>query len=440
MSVRQSGTTAGSGIIVEPSQSPDIEHTDAGHPADTIQRSPRSRRNALFVILAVIAVIAGVWWFAGREPAKGGGSSGRGRPATTVGVAKVTRADVPLTLSAIGTVQPVVAATVRAQIAGVLQSIRFTEGQAVTKGQLLAQVDPRPSQQALLQAQGTLAKDQALLNSARVDLVRYQTLLGQDSIARQQVDTQAALVKQYAGTLAADRAAVNAAALNGGYTRVTSPVSGRAGLRQADVGNYVTPGDATGIVIITVDSPIDVSFAIPQSDLAKVQMAARAGGGLAATALDQNGQTVIAQGRFLTLDNVVDTTTGTVKGKARFDNGAGTLFPNQFVNVRLLIGMANQAIVVPVSAVRHGPNGDFVFTLVQGNVARLVKVTSGASDGARTVITAGLNGNETVITDGADKIDDGSKVVLAGAQHGAGAHGGKGRGGGGGKRAHGTAP
>ncbi|MBS0225507.1 MAG: efflux RND transporter periplasmic adaptor subunit [Proteobacteria bacterium] len=394
------------------------------------RKSPNSRRNAFVVIAILVLVGVAAWWFFGRSSGdaqgqgrqgaaagsrsgqRGGGSSGRRRPSATVGTAKVEKTDVPLTISAIGTVQPTVTATVRSQISGVLKAIYFKEGQLVSKGQALAQVDSGPTSQAVAQAQGTLARDAAQLAVARMDLKRYQTLLAQDSIAKQQVDTQAALVKQLEGSVQADKAAAGTAQINLGYTTLRAPVSGRVGLRQADIGNYVSPGDANGVAIVTVESPIDVEFSLPQAQIGQVREASRKGT-LPAVALDQSGKNALAQGSFLTLNNVIDSTTGTLKAKARFENQDGALFPSQFVNIRLQVGTADQAIVVPVSAVRYGPNGSFVFTLQPDQTAKLVNVTVGATVGDKVVIAKGLNGGETVITEGADRIDDGSKVTLA---------------------------
>lgn len=338
--------------------------------------------------------------------------SHRGRPPATVGIARVGKADVPLTITAIGTVQPTVTATVRSQIPGVLKAIYFQEGQRVAKGQVLAQVDSGPTSQALAQARDMLARDSAQLAVARVDLKRYQTLLAQDSIAAQQVDTQAALVRQLEDTVKADTAAAGTAKINLGYTTLRAPVGGRVGLRQADIGNYVTPGDANGIVVVTVESPVDVEFALPQAQIAAVREASRKGA-LPAEAMDESGTKVLALGQFLTLDNVIDASTGTLKAKARFDNPDGALFPNQFVTIRLQTGTAKQAVLVPVGAVRYGPNGSFVFTLQADGTAKLVNVVTGATVGDKVVITSGLQGSETVITEGADRIDDGSKVTLA---------------------------
>lgn len=324
-------------------------------------------------------------------------------------------ADVPVTLSAIGTVQPIVTATVRTQLAGTLFSLNFQEGQQVTKGQLLAQIDPRPYQLALAQAQANLTRDESTLDQARADLERYRTLLAQDSIARQQVDTQAASVKQLEGTVAADRAAIGTATLNLNYTAITAPVSGKAGLRQVDLGNYLTPGDANGIVVITQTTPIDVSFTISQTQLPPVQDQLSKGSKLSVTVTDQSGQRVLAQGEFLTFDNQIDATSGTVRAKARFANDDGRLFPNQFVNVMLVVQTLQQAVTVPVSSVRHGAQGDFVFVLQPDQSVKLQSVQMGQMAGQVVVISKGLEAGQTVITEGADNLNDGSRVTLAGA-------------------------
>jgi membrane fusion protein, multidrug efflux system len=388
------------------------------------QRRWASRRNGI-IVLAVLFLAGLLAWYLTRGGSEERpGRSGRGRPAATVGVARAELADMPVTLSAIGTVQPIVAATVRPQLAGTLFSVNFTEGQTVAKGQLLAQIDPRPYRLALAQAQANLARDEAQLNLARVDLARYRTLLAQDSIARQQVDTQAATAKQLEGTVAADRAAIGTAKLNLAYTAITALVSGRAGLRQADIGNYLTPGDATGIVVITQTSPIDVSFALPQNQLPQVQQKVAGGASLPVLARDQAGSTVLAQGHFLTFDNQIDATSGTVKAKARFPN-SGNLFPNQFVNVTLLVDTLRQAITVPVSAVRHGAQGDFIFQLQPDRTVKLRVVKTGPADGNRIAILSGLSAGATVVTAGADSLDDGSKVSLPGDKHGFGVGAGR---------------
>lgn len=332
-------------------------------------------------------------------------------PTPVIAVSRAQSADVPVVISAIGTVEPIVAATVRTQLAGVLFSINFKEGAQVRKGTLLAQVDPRPYRLALSQAKGTLARDQAQLDVARVQLERYRRLLTQDSIARQEVDSQAATVKQLEGTVQADSAAVGDARLNLEYTSIRAPVSGQVGLRHADVGDYVTPSDAQGLVEITQHSPIDVSFAIPQDQLGIVQRRARREG-LPVTVSDQSGARVLARGRFLTLDNQVDTNTGTVPAKARFSNSERTLYPNQFVNVSLLVDTLQGVVTIPLGAVRHGPQGDFVFLLKPDDTVRLQQVTTGPSAEGRVAILKGVSSGQLVVTNGADALDDGDKVAI----------------------------
>lgn len=380
----------------------------------------KSRLLTIVTWLVTLAVLgggaAGAWyWFVQmpRERAAAAPAQ-RFRPAATVGVAQAARADVPVIVSAIGTVQPVVTATVRTQLAGILVGINFTEGQMVTKGQVLAQMDARPYRLALAQAQANLARDQAQLADAQRDLARYRTLLAQDSIARQQVDTQATLVKQLENTVAADEALVGTARLNLEYTTITAPVAGRIGLRQADIGNYLTPGDANGIAVITQLDPIDVVFAVPQDRRPALQARLAGGAPLPVLALDQQSVTTLAEGTFLTFDNVVDATSGTVKAKARFANTDGRLFPNQFVNVRVRADTIAGAITVPVSAVRHGARGAFVFVLNADRTVSLRQVTAGVADGDRIVILSGVAQGETVVSEGADNLVDGAQVVMPG--------------------------
>lgn len=390
---------------------------------------------ALIVVGLVLAALLAR--FASGHAATGGC---QGRQPAPVAVAKATYTDVPETVTALGTATPLVTASVRSREAGTLMRIDFKEGQMVRKGQRLALIDPRPFALASSQAQANLARDTAQLNAAGVDLARYRTLLAQDSIARQQVDSQGAPVRQLQGTVAADRAALGSARLNLSYTAVTSPVTGRIGLRQTDIGNYVTPSDTNGIATVTQLDPIDVEFALPQAQLAAIQVKiGPGGGGLAVTALDQNGGQVVAQGSLLTFDNAIDTATGTVKAKAkaRFANGGFRLVPNAFVNVTMLIDTLHHTVVVPVSAVRHGAPGDFVFVLQNDRTVKLQIVKTGPMVGQNIAILSGLSGNETVVSAGADGLEDGSKVRLpstgpAGNRNGkawggaAGGHGGHG--------------
>jgi multidrug efflux system membrane fusion protein len=312
---------------------------------------------------------------------------------------------------------------VRPQVSGVLLSIAFTEGQMVKKGQLLATIDPRPFEIALQQAIGARQRDEAQLDSARVQLQRYQTLLGQDSIARQDVDTQAAAVKQLEGTIVMDRANENTARLNLGYTRIVAPVAGRVGLRPVDSGNYISAGDANGVGVITQLNPIDVEFSVPQDRVPEIQASVAKGMTLAVTALDRTRTRKLDEGSFSTLDNQVDVQTGTVKAKARFANAANTLFPNQFVNVRLLLRSVEGAVVVPVTALRTGPNGDFVYLLNDDRTVTVRAVQRGVQTNDVIAVTKGLQAGERVVTEGGDRLRDGARVQLASDPTASGASG-----------------
>lgn len=391
-------------------------------PAPSGKPPRRSRWVGSLLALVLVALVGGAAWYlierANGESSGGPGFPGGGRPMVTVGDALVRKADLPVIVDALGTVIPATTVTLRPQVSGMLTQVLFTEGQMVKKGQLLAQIDPRPFEQALMQAQGTRQRDEAQLENARLTLERYRTLLSQDSIARQDVDTQAALVKQLEGTVVTDKAQEGTARLNLGYTRITSPATGRIGLRAVDAGNYVTSGDAAGLATITQVAPIDVQFSVPQDRVADIQAAQATHGGadaLAVTALDRTRKAELEKGRFSTLDNQVDTTTGTVKAKARFENAAGALFPNQFVNVQLLLRNV-PALVVPVTAVRTGANGDYVYVINEDRTVSLRKVKRGQATVGLMAITEGLKEGERVVTEGGDRLQDGMAVQLPGAQ------------------------
>src|SRR5580698_3601307 len=307
-----------------------------------------TRLKTLLGIGVGVAIVVGAGWYITTHtsgPAQGGG---RGRfaqnQATPVGIAAAAKADVPIIIRALGTVTPLATVTVKTQITGQLIQVAFTEGQVVKKNDLLAVVDPRPYEVALQNAQGTLAKDQAILKNAEIDLQRYKTLVAQDSIARQQLDTQMALVRQTEAQIITDQAGVDAAKLNLVYTRIVALANGRIGLRLVDQGNYVTMGDATGICVITQMQPMSVIFTIPEDSLPQVRQRLRAGATLPVTALDRAQKNQLGQGTVSTTDNQIDTTTGTVRLRAMFDNADEALFPNQFVNVKLLADTVKDAI------------------------------------------------------------------------------------------------
>jgi multidrug efflux system membrane fusion protein len=347
----------------------------------------------------------------GAGPGGAGGRGGRG-PATTVGVATAEVTEIPIVIDALGTVVPQASVRVRPQVSGVLQQVLYKEGQMVRKGELLALIDPRQFEMALQQSVGARMKDEAQLEAARVTLQRYRTLLQQDSIARQDVDTQAALVKQLEGTVTTDKANEGTARLNLGYTRIVAPISGRVGLRTVDVGNVVSTSDANGVGLITQLSPIDVEFSIPQDQAPALQQ--NIGAFMEAKALDRTRTTILDTGVFASLDNQVDTQTGTVRAKARFNNTKLALFPSQFVNVQLNVKTIRDAVVVPVAAVRHDGNRDFVFVLKDDHTVAQRPVTRGQATVDKVQIATGLQAGERVITEGADRLRDGSRVVLPG--------------------------
>jgi multidrug efflux system membrane fusion protein len=334
------------------------------------------------------------------------------------------QADIPLWLDALGTVTPSATVTVRPQVSGVLKQVLFQEGQMVRAGQLLALIDARPFEMAVMQAEGQRLRDEAQLENARLTLQRFRTLLQQDSIARQEVDTQAALVKQLEGTVITDKANEGTARLNLGYTRIVAPVAGRLGLRIVDIGNVVSSGDANGIALITQLTPIDVEFAVPQDRVPDLARRVARGATLPVTALDRTRVTELDSGRFWSLNNQVDTQTGTVRAKARFSNDKNTLFPSQFVNVRVLLDTVKGAVVVPVTALRHGPEGDFVYVLNADRTVSLRKVSAGQSTVDKVAISSGVALGERVITEGGDRLKDGAGVQLPGeAASGAGRRG-----------------
>jgi multidrug efflux system membrane fusion protein len=414
-------------------------------PTQNVNPPKRSRRSKVVggvIAVAAMAALGGLAWYLTHQPAAPAGGAGgapgaagpggpggpgagggrRGAPATTVGVATAEKADIPVTLEALGTVTAAATTTVRPQVSGILQKVLFKEGQMVKAGQVLAQIDPRQFEMALLQASGQRQRDDAQLENAKLTLQRYQTLLKQDSIARQDVDTQAALVKQLEGTVMTDRAAEGTAKLNLGYTKVIAPITGRVGLRVVDIGNLVGSSDATGIAVITQLSPIDVEFSIPQDSVPGVMQRVNDGVALPALALDRTRTNILDSGKFAAMDNQVDTQTGTVKAKARFDNAKFTLFPSQFVNVRLELRTIKDAVMVPVNAVRHGTKGDFVWVLKADKTVTMRSITRGEATVEKVQIATGLQAGEQVITEGADRLKEGAKVTLPGAGPGAGGH------------------
>ena len=321
----------------------------------------------------------------------------------------------PVALSQLGTVIPLATVTVKTQINGYLAEVAFQEGQMVKRGDFLAQIDPRPYQVALHQAEAQLEKDQALLQNARIDLQRYNTLVAENSIARQTRDTQVSLLAQYAATVKSDQAQIDAQKLNLTYCHIASPVTGRLGLRQVDAGNYVQTSDPNGIVVVTQLQPISVIVTLPEDNLPEVFKRWLAGAALPVTAYDRSGSVELARGTLNTIDNQIDATTGTVKLRAMFNNDQLTLFPNQFVNVRLVVDTLHNVDILPSAAIQRGAPGTFVYVVKPDHSVAVQKVKLGPTDGQRVAILSGLGAVENVVVDGADRLREGAKVTAASA-------------------------
>jgi multidrug efflux system membrane fusion protein len=362
-------------------------------------------------MVLVGAVLLGALTLATRAPAAAPARASSTPAAVPVAVATVSRADVPVRLSALGSATAFNTVTVRPRVDGQLMTVLFREGQFVNRGDLLAEIDPRPFQVQLEQAQGQLARDQAQLANARVDLTRYQTLLSQDSIAQQNVAAQASTVAQLEAALKVDQAAIDSARLNLTYSRITAPISGRVGLRLVDAGNVVSASSTTGLVVITQVEPIAVVFTLPEDALRTVLPRIRAEANLPVDAFDRSGATRLASGSVVTVDNQIDQSTGTVRIKAVFENRDHALFPAQFVNVQLLADTQRAQLVVPAAAVQQGPQGPFVYVVGDGKAA-VRPVTVGITEGDRAAITNGLNAGDFVITDGIDRLREGSAVEV----------------------------
>ncbi|MCG8907878.1 MdtA/MuxA family multidrug efflux RND transporter periplasmic adaptor subunit [Pseudomonas sp. DP-17] len=349
----------------------------------------------------------------GGRPGPGQMAAGQGGAAVTVSVAPVVKGDLPVHYHALGTVTAYNTVNVRARVSGQLVKVPFQEGQEVKAGDVLAVIDPRPFQAALDQAQGTLLQNQAQLKNAQIDLARYKGLYAEDSIAKQTLDTQEAQVRQYEGTLKTNQGQVADAKLNLEFTQVRAPISGRVGLRQVDVGNLVTSGDTTPLVVITQVKPISVVFSLPQQQLGTIARELYSGKPVPVEALDRNQNQTLATGVLKTLDNQIDTTTGTVKLKAGFENADHKLFPNQFVNVRLLAETLPGVLTIPANAVQRGNDGTYVYLVGEENKAKRQLVTLGTSESERVVVTEGLKEGDRVVVEGTDRLRDGTRMNIA---------------------------
>src|ERR1700722_9916529 len=364
----------------------------------------------LIVLLLALAVYETVHWL--RAPAPAGGRFPQGG-VQTVGAATNTLSDIRVIVNELGPVPPIATVTVQSQISGYLTQVAYTEGQMVQKGDFLAQIDPRPYELQKAQFEGQLARDQGILAQAQVDLARYQKLSEQNSIARQQYEDQVYIVQQDQGTVKLDQAQIDQQALNILYCHIVSPVTGRIGLRLVDPGNYVLATSSTGLAVVTQMQPITVIFSLPEDDLPELLPQLNAGTTMEVTAYDRANLRQLAVGKVSAVDSQIDTTTGTVRVRAQFDNADNALFPNQFVNARLLIKTLHDAVTVPTSAILRGSLGAYVYVINADNTVAVRQIKTSAVDDNQTAVTSGLQAGERVVVDGTDRLRDGMHVSVA---------------------------
>src|SRR5262252_5269665 len=401
-----------------------VKEPEAGNSAIPVGAPARAQdKNRWGIFVVVLLVVAGGWWYLRSRGNQQSNNASAGVSANSAGpggapengvvpvvVATAHRGDLPVYFKGLGNVTAFNTVTVRSRVDGQIVKINFTEGQYVNQGDSLIEIDPRPFQVQLEQAEGQLAKDQAQLKDVQIDYERYQLLFKEGVVPKQQVDTQQAQVGQFEGAIKTDQGAVDNAKLQIVYSHITAPISGRIGLRLVDIGNIVHASDQNGLLVITQLQPIAVLFSLPQDQLPQVMARMRTGTPLIAEAYDRDNSEKIATGKLLTIDNQIDTATGTYKLKAVFDNSRNELFPNQFVNMHLLVETAKNVIIVPTTAVLHGPKGAYVFAVAQGNTVKMQEVTLAHSTGDLSGISSGLAAGEVVVVDGQDKLQDGSKI------------------------------
>jgi multidrug efflux system membrane fusion protein len=402
-----------------------VDVRDTRTPSSTTSFAPGSQgaaRSRWWVWLLLLVIVGGgYWYYRGRNSqadaaaagGKGPGGAAMGAPGSfvvPVVVATATKGDLPVFLNGLGNVTAFNTVTVRSRVDGQIVKINFVEGQNVTAGQALVEIDPRPFQVQLEQAEGQLAKDQAQLRDVQVDYERFKLLFQEGVIPKQQLDTQQAQVGTFEGAIKADNATIDNAKLQITYSHITAPIGGRVGLRLVDMGNMVHATDTNGLLVITQLQPIATLFSLPQDQLQQVMARMKKGAPIVVEAYDRDNATKLATGKLLTIDNQIDTTTGTYKLKAVFDNTKNELFPNQFVNVHLLVDTKKNVVLVPTTAILRGPQGTYVFAVGTDNKVKIHIVTLAEANGNVTGISSGLNPGDVVVTDGQDKLQDGSKV------------------------------
>ena len=361
-----------------------------------------------FALLAVLVVAAG-WFHHSTNPAPVPAPKIQPMP---VAVAIVDTGKINVTLNALGTVTSLSTVTVKPQVSGQLVKINFEEGQDVSKGDILAEIDPRPYEAILAQAKGQLARDQALLQGAEVDLKRYQNLVAHDAVQHQTLDTQVALVAQYQGLIEVDKAAIQSATISLDFCSIVAPVNGRVGLRQVDQGNYVTPTDASGIVVITQIQPISVLFTVPEDELQAITKRLHEGATLPVMAFDRTGTIKLTDGQLQTFDSQIDPTTGTIKLRASFPNENHALYPNQFVNIELIVNERKGVVIAPIAAIQRGLPGTFVYIVNHDDTVSVRQVKLGVTEGERVEILSGLQPGDRVVVDGLDRLREGAKVAV----------------------------
>ena len=366
--------------------------------------------SALALLLALIFFI--IKWVGNPSEENSKASKKLNEPVIAVTATVSIQGDFPVYLNGLGTVTALRTVTVKSRVDGELIHVAFKEGSLVNAGDLLAEIDPRAFQVQLMQAEGQLQRDQALLKNAQMDLVRYKTLLEQDSIAAQQTHTQQSVVEQHQGTVEIDRGLVANAKLQLSYARITAPITGRLGLRLVDQGNIINTSDASGLAVITQISPISAVFTLPEDNLPAVMKRFKSGEVLSIEAYDRGGNIKLAEGQLLAVDNQIDTSTGTVKLKGQFTNEDNTLFSNQFVNIKMKMETLHAVTIIPTSAIQRGIIGPFVYVVKDDQTVKVQALSLGPTDGEKVAILKGLQANELVVTDGADKLRDNVKVKL----------------------------